>query len=366
MPRIRSTIWPIEPHTRAKHEILKNYLQGWFPILSRYSGRIVYIDGFAGPGIYSGGEEGSPLLAIRTAKDHILKPYSRAEIIFLFIESDEARAAKLREVLSERFPGLPEKMRYHVITGEFEPTIESILDKLEEEKAALAPTFAFIDPFGFTGFSMNLLRRLLRYEKCEVLVTFMAGFVKRFMDELREPALDKLFGMKEWREVREKTGPKEHYLLQLYEKQLKEMRGVKYTRSFEMIGKYNQIIYYLIFGTEHWKGLEVMKEAMWKVDRRGQYQFSDRLGRDQIFLIDFQETKFWIPEATNAVYERFKGKRATIDEIKEYVIIETPYLFRKRILRYLESLRPKRILNVIGRKKALTYPNGCTVFFSSK
>lgn len=54
---INSTIWPPDPHTRAKHEILENYLKAWFPILSRWSGRIIYLDGFAGPGIYSRSEE---------------------------------------------------------------------------------------------------------------------------------------------------------------------------------------------------------------------------------------------------------------------------------------------------------------------
>ncbi len=27
------TTWKIEPHTQAKHEILRRYLGGWFPIL---------------------------------------------------------------------------------------------------------------------------------------------------------------------------------------------------------------------------------------------------------------------------------------------------------------------------------------------
>ena len=58
----RKTVWELEPHTRAKHEILRRYLQAWMVILSQ--GRfpeILYIDGFAGPGEYAGGETGSPI-----------------------------------------------------------------------------------------------------------------------------------------------------------------------------------------------------------------------------------------------------------------------------------------------------------------
>lgn len=46
----KNTLWPLEPHTRGKHLVLKHYLDAWFPILGSWSGRILFIDGFAGPG----------------------------------------------------------------------------------------------------------------------------------------------------------------------------------------------------------------------------------------------------------------------------------------------------------------------------
>jgi len=73
MSNISTTVWDLEPHTEAKHEILKRYLQAWFPIMSKWNGRILYIDGFAGPGEYSNGDPGSPLIAINTAIEHELK-----------------------------------------------------------------------------------------------------------------------------------------------------------------------------------------------------------------------------------------------------------------------------------------------------
>ncbi len=64
--------WSIPPHTRAKHEILRYYLGAWFPILATIQHRLLYIDGFAGPGEYEGGEDGSPIIALKVAKDHKL------------------------------------------------------------------------------------------------------------------------------------------------------------------------------------------------------------------------------------------------------------------------------------------------------
>ena len=48
-------LWELKPHTQTKHLILKRYLNAWLPIMARYNGRILLIDGFAGRGRYSKG-----------------------------------------------------------------------------------------------------------------------------------------------------------------------------------------------------------------------------------------------------------------------------------------------------------------------
>src|ERR1700678_3953596 len=78
-----TTIWQIEPHTAAKHIILRKYLDAWFPILAAYNSRVVYVDGFSGPGRYTGGEPGSPVIALESALTH--RANLRGELVFLFI-----------------------------------------------------------------------------------------------------------------------------------------------------------------------------------------------------------------------------------------------------------------------------------------
>jgi len=365
---VEPTIWHLKPHTKAKHEILKKYLAAWFPILSSYSGRIVYIDGFAGPGIYSDGEEGSPLIAIRTAYEHMLKGKFR-EIAFLFIEKRPDRADKLDEVLKEKFPDLPnDKIKYFIESEEFGESLKSKLDALEKEGQRLAPTFAFIDPFGYTGFSMELLERIMSHKKCEVFITFMSGFMKRFLDEGKEESLNALFNTNKWENIREKSGYRDEPLLELYEKQLKECCNVKYVKNFKMINKFNQVIYHLIFCTNSLKGLEEMKKAMWNVDRTGEYKFSDRWDQTQTYIFDFQDEAHWIPNAAEQVYDKFKGTSVSVEDVSEYVIANTNYIFIKAILRYIEDNNPERINSVqveSGRKRRKrTFPPGCIIHFN--
>jgi len=157
MTKPTATLWQIEPHTQAKHEILRRYLGAWFPILGSKIPRIVYIDGFCGPGRYLGGEEGSPIIALKEAlKQPIL---ATSEVNFLFIDERADRIKHLEKELSTLT--IPKNFHVSPLVNEFENTITKILDDLQREGHQLAPTFAFIDPFGFMGAPFSLVERLL-------------------------------------------------------------------------------------------------------------------------------------------------------------------------------------------------------------
>lgn len=302
---------------------------------------------------------------MKTVIEHSLRDRFK-EIVFAFIEKDKNRATKLKEVISENFTELPENLSCQVICQEFAPALEEILEDLESKNAKLAPTFAFIDPFGYSGFPLELIGKMMQYKKCEVLITFMVNFINRFTDEMKEPALNALFDTEDWKKVKELTDPnkRRRFLLELYKNQLKEVAGAKYVRSFEMINKKNQPVYYLVYGTKHPLGLKVMKDAMWKVDNRGLYKFSDLTDVNQKYLLDYQ-TEQWIPKAAQLVYNNFKGKTALESEVSKFVITKTPYRYRKEILKVLEKqYAPPKITNVIGRPRRYCYPKGCEITFS--
>ena len=89
----QETLWDLEPHTRGKHLVLRAYLDAWLPIMSFANSRVLFIDGFAGPGEYAGGEEGSPQIAMRALVDHSAN--IKAEVVYYFIEKDAERAKHL-------------------------------------------------------------------------------------------------------------------------------------------------------------------------------------------------------------------------------------------------------------------------------
>ena len=357
----REILWNIEPHTKAKHKILKTYLKAWFPIMSRYNSKILYVDGFSGPGEYKGGEPGSPIIAIEIAQNHILE--LEKEIVFLFIDKKSEYCDNLGCHLDKI--QLKENIKYQIICDEFENCVKTIFDKLDEQRKIIAPSFFLLDPFGFSQISFDIIRRIMNNDKCEVLITFVYDSINRFMStEQNKEIMDNLFGTNKWEGINQITTPDERkdFLLSLYINQLVEEADISYVRIFEMKNKYNHTVYYLIYATNHILGLEKMKEAMWKVDKSGDFQFSDRTNLEQeVLFSDIPDCA----ELKREVLKKYKGSSVYIDNIEEYVITETAYLkkhLRKNVLKPLEQSDTPKI-NVMERQRRLTYPSGCIIQF---
>lgn len=358
-------VWPADPHTLAKHEILKRYLEGWFPILGRKQGRLVYFDAFAGPGVYAGGEPGSPIVALTTLLNHSALPQlARCEFVFIFLEPRrdrfeilERQIAKVRAQydIPNNIRIIPQQMKFDEGTGD-------ILAVLAEQKSALAPTFAFIDPFGFGDTPLDLVCKLLDFPSCEVLFTFIFNHINWFIDkEAVAGHLEGLFGTGGFREASGKSGlARKEFLRDLFRKQLQSECGFEHITSFEMVNMQGNTIYFLFHGTRSLRGLEVMKEALWKADPGGGVKFMDRLaGQDVLFGGANLDTG----PLRSALLAEFAGKEVSVAAIGRFVLVSTPYGKNhwKRVLRDLED---EGLLEATTpRSRRLTFPDGTRVRF---
>jgi three-Cys-motif partner protein len=307
-------VWRLEPHTKGKHEVLRHYLGAWFPILGSALGRIVFIDGFAGPGEYAGGEQGSPLIALEVFCKHRAK--LKAAVTFAFIEKDQARAGHLKKLIDERRPTLPPKCQVDVLTGAFDQTMTSVLDMLDSQRRELAPAFVMIDPFGVSGTPMEVLKRILRGGQTEVYISFMYEYINRFKvtPEFEQPLTD-LFGTTDWRKgVGLEGQAKKDFFYGLYESQLRKA-GAKHVLHFDLYEN-GRLIYAIFFATQHWLGADRMKQAIWKIAPFGEFAFRGTRST-QLTLglgaVDYSPLK-------TALQTKFHGKGwVSIEQVLEFV-----------------------------------------------
>lgn len=339
----------IAPHTVAKHLLLKRYLDAWFPILGRHNDRINYIDGFAGPGEYEGGEEGSPLLAIEAARSHIEQGSIPSNVIvrLFFIEANPESAAHLKSRLSQ--VQVPPQCKVAVIEQEFASVIGEVLDRLQSSGKILAPTFAFVDPFGFSGIPFSLMARILSHPKCEVFVNIMVDFINRFLEHPNDSVVahvPQTFGTDKVLQIPIQAGDRIAALLDLYRRQLKLQ--AQFVGRFDMHGSHDRKTYSLFFASNSPRGFEKMKEAMWSVDKAQGVKFSDAdpMGRISFDLFGYEP--LW-----DEMADRFGGKEVEMGEVERFVIEETDYLPKhaRALLKIHEERGDIKVVPVAGYKR---------------
>lgn len=344
MPDSLPTIWHAEPHTFAKHRILKVYLEAWAPILSIYLKKInsrkkylLFVDGFAGPGIYKDGQDGSPVLALNAVLKHTFN--LPTPIRFVFIEKDKERFHLLSKRIEDMKNIIDNSERIYnnveVIRAECEERINKYIDHCQEKNIRLGPAFFFLDQFGYSQVSMLFIKRLMNNKMCEVFSYFHWDGLNRFLgkEEISE-SVDEVYGGKECREVFQLDyKARSSFMLERYKIALKEKAGVKYVLSFAMKDKTGKLISWLFFSTNNFKGLIKMKEAMWKVGSEGGFYFSDKDDPSQLNIYSSYDNDL----LTRDLFLKFIGTIVKVSEIEEFVLTETPaYIFRK-LLKKLED-----------------------------
>lgn len=304
-----------------------------------FNKRIVYIDGFAGPGEYANGEQGSPIIALDAAARHMNPLWD--ELVMVFIESDPDRFERLDGKLND-YPK-PASVTVRAFPGRFDKHMTKLLEALDTERSRMAPTFAFIDPFGFSHTPMSVIKRIMRNEKCEVLINFMYEEVNRFIEHPNTKIgahYDELFGTDAWRTSLKlgSPGERKQSIMDLYVCQLQTAAGIKYVWPFEMAGKDNRTDYFLVFGSNSLEGLKKMKGAMWKVDTTSGSSFSNAVAYDLQQPLFAVEPDF--AALRRMITDRFRGRSCSVEEVERFVLEETPFRethYKKQVLTPMEE-----------------------------
>lgn len=283
---------------------------------------LTFVDAFAGPGCYPDGEPGSPLLALDQARRFDVLD-SGCPIRVLLIEKDSKRFEHLDALISERYPPACRPPQWHVQVrrGGAE---DVVIPALHEMGAEGAPIFVNFDGWGVDT-PMSLVRHVSRFPSPEVLITFQTQFFIRFASQTEIQAGDRVFGGSDWRDVALSGTPaqKKAALLDLYRSTLVGA-GYAYILTFELVDEGGHELL-LIYGTTDPKGLEKMKDSVWRVDPVAGTRFRDPRDVDQMALDFGPETpNLKLLEGQLLKHLEQVGDQS-LEQLKRFTLLETVF-----------------------------------------
>jgi len=208
----------------------------------------------------------------------------------------------------------------------------------------------FLDQFGFSDVSMDLIKRIMSQPFCEVFSYLNWNHMNRFLlDKTKWPSITKAYGGEEWRKVfsLENRG-RADFMLNTYKTALEKRAGSKYIWHFAMCDRSDKLLYWLFFCTNNLRGVEEMKRAMWKVDVTGGFRFSDKDNPSQLNLfVNYNSSLL-----ANDLISSLGGNTLTVFQVKEFVLTETPAYLYKKALKMLEDKDLLRVSEApLGRRK---------------
>lgn len=357
------TIWTRHAHTKAKHDILVKYLQAWFAIMggSPYDRKVGIFDGFAGPGVYNDGEPGSPVVVVEALLDHAsFARWVDTEFIFLFNEVDPARFSSLQQIIGE----LPQRWSPwpgNVKVGAQNRAFSELAEEMLAGSRSLIPIFAFIDPFGYKDIPMDLIRRLLQYDKAELFIYFDFNSVNRFAGKgVVDHRFEELFGCTEFYNAPSAGSGRKKFLHDLYEHQLRTVCSMAHVRSFEMVNETGHVGNHLFFCTRDLQAFDRMKAAMWKLAPAGDYRFEDQLAGQEVLFSDDLDTG----PLQNDLAHHFAGRTVSIEAVLTYVTAETPYYSGQVKVKTLKPMQIAGRISSPNQTRRNQFPPGTMITFA--
>jgi len=252
---------PKPPHSRIKSEVVAYYFSMWAAVVGRSNARIGYLDLYAGRGETFGGE---PSTAIRVLSAASAEPTIASKLVAILNDRDSDHCLNLRQVIEKR--GFLQRLRYKPIV--LNRSVNQVLAE-ELDALRLIPSLCFIDPYGYKGVSIDLIKAVIKDWGCDVILFFYTCGINRNIGlEDSEEYLAALFGRDVYENLKAvfKTGvcDREKTLLDAFCRKLSD-EGIKHCLPFRFnFRNSKRLSHHLLFLSKSDAGFNLVKKAVAK------------------------------------------------------------------------------------------------------
>lgn len=264
-------------HSQAKVELYGRYLSVYLNILSRVpsTNKIYVFDLLCGEGIYENDVEGSPLIALKSIKNHYFSHNQTCPNITVWfndnglseIEKGVYKTERVKALCSQKF--IPDNVTIEFYQEDFEKIYLRALQNVRLSPRSKG--LFFIDPYGYKAVKPQHIRNILDSGNTEVILFLPASHMYRFAKKSMETSFPGSEPLREF--LIELFQPNDFNFISVYDfiDQVKE-RFRNYLSQKDIfvdtftLERDKQNVYCLFFFTSHIRGFEKMLETKWKLD----------------------------------------------------------------------------------------------------
>jgi three-Cys-motif partner protein len=377
-----SELYAGREQTLVKHFILRKYLERFAYIVGSHWDVLTYVDCFSGPwnarsDTFEDSSFAIALKELRNAKDALAKKTGRkVQLRCFFLEKNPAAHAKLAE-----FADSVKDAKIETRNATLEESIASITEFVRRGGINAFP-FVFIDPTGWTGFDMKTITPLLKLHPGlhpgEVLINFMTGHIRRFLDSPQEEtqgSFKRLFGSASFRAKVEGLAQleREDAAVEEYARNAKLVGGFRFACSAIVLHpEINRTHFNLIYLTRNLRGLEVFKDAEKKAMgvqevARAEAQQRERVARKgQSELFDSKEVhdsthyaslrQRYLTKARELVLQALESKRRLPYDDAWTLALSKPMSWESDLKQWIDEWKSEGRLDVVGMQPRQRVP----------
>jgi len=310
--------------SQIKAAIVSKYFDAWARVMittqkrfpNRSSGRIAYIDLFAGPGRYKDGTKSTPLLVLEKAiRDQDLCQ----RLVTIFNDRDQDNSQSLESVIKE-LQGINSLANAPTV---YSQEVGSEIVK-QFEQVRLVPTLFFVDPWGYKGLSIQLVNSVLKDWGCDCIFFFNYNRINMGLgNPFVRQHMDALFGKQRADQLRERLEQLSPNMreLEIIEELCEALNdtGDRYVLPFCFKNdRGRRTSHHLIFVSKNFRGYEIMKDIMARESSESvqgvpSFEYSPATKRQPLLF----ELSRPLDELENMLLEEFAGQTLPMHKIYE-------------------------------------------------
>lgn len=360
-----------EPHSKVKSKIVSDYFGGWAGVMMRKApqeltgGKLAYFDLYAGQGQYDDGSLSTPILILKQAITH---PILSKSLITYFNDENPLILDKPKRSI-ECLENINSPVYPPGFIGDY--VGDHIANYFENN--VIIPSLFFIDPWGYKGLSLRLIKSVLRHWGCDCIFFFNYNAINRalgstifinrmkllFGEEMATNLVNSLKG--------EESAIREQKILDGFSDALVE-QGYNPPMCFRFKGEYGtRTKHFLMFISKEPLGYKIMREIFAKYSSyspQGVPTFEYNPKYEIIKPLFCNEKP--LDELRQILLRELSNKELTLKELHGKLPVNTQYLEKnlREVLIQLESEGSIVGKSVTGRRRNGTFPEHVKVSLS--